>query len=1041
MRRKIVTFYLFFGLVFLTVCGRPEFASAAFGRKAESPVIAPKTIEDAGNPAMRIFTDEDGLPVNSVMALERDPRGFLWIGTQDGAAFYNGHEITAYDLPNKSVFNYIYDILAASDGSMWFASSGGLHRFQNGRWQSFSEKDGLLSDATRCLLETFSDDGRPILWVGTRDGLAKFEGGVWTNFDEKSVLLPDRRVRSLLETRGPDGAKTLWVGTYGGLMRLESGKDRPEIFTAENGLPNDVIFSLIETRDEKGESIVWIGTDGGLAKFEKGRLTSENLPRRPVRSLLQTKTANGLETLWVGTGDGGLYFEENGRWRNLTRKNGLPNDLIFSLAATGAPDGSVWAATLGGGAARIERSNWTKFTDENGLPNKTVFAIAENAPDDFWFGTYGGGAVRFADGSWSVSDESAGLLNDFVHCLMTTENEAGEKVLYAGTERGATKYENGKWTEIKIEKDKSLGEVWKIYETEPTDAGGEKIIWFATNSGLVKAGRGETTVFNAKNGLPDDRVRAVLETGSGGAKTLWVGTYSGGLVRLQNGEWTVFNQQSGLPSNRVYDIAEVETGDSKQIWVGTAGGAAYFDPGEEKINFQVLTTGTEPALPNDFVYRILQDAKGRIYLPTNKGVARISPNASGGFDLYTFTTADGLPSNETVAGAGLVDSRGNIWVGTVSGAAMLDLSKETEDDRPKPLYLEKIFVGGKELDLAPHTGLAYDQNHLVFEYVLMNPFRESATRYRTQLVGLESEPTAWTPEPRREYTFLPDGEFTFKVWGMDAAGNVSRPVEVPFEIYPAWWRTWWAFSLYLLLTAGVVALFAYVIYRYRLQRIIEIERVRTRIATDLHDDIGASLSQISILSEVLAHKQNGNLDNREALKMIAETSRDLTGAMSDVIWSINPNRDRLRDLIQRMRRFASDVLSPRDIDFQFLTAEFETNEKLDVDIRQQIYLVFKEAVNNAVKHSGCTRLRAELRSDNDRYVLLVTDDGKGFRPNESGEGNGLFNMKNRARAAGGRLELETEEGKGTRIVLTIPHKKSVFARPAGKRLGGASNGK
>src|SRR5690606_16417673 len=112
--------------------------------------------------------------------------------------------------------------------------------------------------------------------------------------------------------------------------------------------------------------------------------------------------------------------------------------------------------------------------------------------------------------------------------------------------------------------------------------------------------------------------------------------------------------------------------------------------------------------------------------------------------------------------------------------------------------------------------------------------------------------------PRREYTFLPDGEFTFKVWGMDAAGIVSRPVEVPFEIYPAWWRTWWAFSLYLLLTAGVVALFAYVIYRYRLQRIIEIERVRTRIATDLHDDIGASLSQISILSEVLAHKQNGN---------------------------------------------------------------------------------------------------------------------------------------------------------------------------------------
>src|SRR5262249_16932058 len=202
----------------------------------------------------------------------------------------------------------------------------------------------------------------------------------------------------------------------------------------------------------------------------------------------------------------------------------------------------------------------------------------------------------------------------------------------------------------------------------------------------------------------------------------------------------------------------------------------------------------KPALPDNNVYRIEEDFKHRIYLFTNKGVARLTPRAPtpedpSEYSIYTFTMEDGLPGNECNQNGSMVDSLGRIWAGKISGAAVFDPSKEIEDRAPKPLYIEQIILNGIEKNIAKQA-LSYKENNVTFEFALLGFFRQKETRFQTQLVGFDAKPSDWTDKPERIYTNLGEGNYTFKVWGRDYAGNISGPIEMPFKIKPAPWRTW-----------------------------------------------------------------------------------------------------------------------------------------------------------------------------------------------------------------------------------------------------------
>jgi serine/threonine protein kinase/ligand-binding sensor domain-containing protein len=829
---------------------------------------------DLGRPAFRLFTGKNDLPQNAVQAIAVDHKGYLWVGTQGGAAVYNGRKWTVVNMPNKATSNLINDILAASDGSLWFATSGGVSRLKDGEWISFDITSGLPNNFVWDLLETTPKNGTSVLWAATSGGIAHFENDHWILSDMGNQL-PSNEALCLLETVSPNGSQILWVGTSGGLARLEEGKWTT--FDTSSGLPDNRVQSLLETITEDGSRLLWVGTNNGLGRLEEGKWTiydkRSGLPDNTVymHGLLESYSLDGSQVLWVGTYGGGLAQLKNSKWTVYNKETGLPSNGILSLLESVSPQGSrvLWVGTDGGGLVQLESGKWTTYDTASGLPNNSVGCFLETTSEDgtqiFWIGTFGG-LKRLENGRWTVLDTNSGLPNNKVTNLLDSVLQGGSRVLWVGTAGGGlARLENGRWTVF--DTNSGLPNNFVLCLLETTTENGSRVLWVGTYGGLARLEEGKWTTFDTSSGLPDNQVRSLLETvAEDGSHVLWVGT-NNGLARLEKGKWTTFDTKSGLPSNFVFDLfLTVLSNGSRILWVGTlGGGVARFNLDSKNGSWVTLSDSTRPALPDNTVYRIEEDSKHRIYLFTNKGVARLTPRAPtpddpSEYTIYTFTTEDGLPSNECNQGGSMVDSRGRIWAGTIGGAAIFDPSREIEDQTAKPLYIERTLVGGSERAVSNGL-LRYNENNITFEFALLSYFREKETRYRTQLVGFDVQPSEWTDKPERIYTNLPDGNYIFKVWGRDYRDNIRGPVEMTFKIRPAPWRTWWAYLFYTTTLVGI----GYGGYRYRL-RVFEQRNRELELKVDERTaELAQKNEELGNKNEVLARQKEELARQKEEL--------------------------------------------------------------------------------------------------------------------------------------------------------------------------------
>ena len=846
-----------------------------------------------------------------------------------------------------------------------------------------------INEAAR--VNALLEDRQGVLWIGAESGLYRLlPNGASERFTTRDGL-PINNIRSLLE----DHLERLWVGTMGGLCWITSNlvpghRVVEHTYTTMDGLATDQVWSLLETSSGK----LWAGTFGGLSEM----LPEPAEKSRPLRTYTMANGLSGQEiysitedrsrNLWIASAEGAMKITQS----NFLTFMGADGLTPHTNAPSSVQISSIFQDRSGALCVTTGGQRPTPFLSR--LEGERFQSVFPNLPavTNLGWGTHQV-ALQDHTGDWWIAT-TKGLVRFARPARFEQLAHARVKAIYTTADGLPT------------------DEVFRIFEDSRGD------IWVATAlHGLTRWDR-RTASFQRDVGGVDPRfghfTSAFAEDRAG---DIWTGLFSEGVVRFRRGRFVRFGENDGLGAGGVRDIYCDHAG---RVWVGTSRGGVTRIDSPESDHPHLINIGMAQGLSSARVECITEDRWGRIYVCGGRGIDRLDPVAPNGARLTKhFTTADGLASgNLQVAFA---DRDGNLWFGTTLGLSRL---VPEPDPPPSP---PRILISGLRIRGVPYplsdlgvdrlTGIQLkpDQTQVEVSFLGLSFEAGEVLRYQFMLADADRDWGAPTAERTVNYASLKPGSYRFLVRAVNSAGiSGAVPASIAFTILSPVWQRWW----FLALCVSVAMSALYALHRDRVGRLLQLERIRTRIATDLHDDIGASLSQIAVISEVLSQREGAAERLREPLSQIANDSRELVGSMSDLVWAIDPRRDHLQDLVQRMRRFSSDMFTARDIQFRFNAPDGDL--RLGVDQRRHIFLIFKEGVNNIVRHSHCTEAEIGLTLEANILVLRVQDNGRGLDLSQAGPGNGLSSIRARAGALGGEVDITGGGDCGTNVTLKVP---------------------
>jgi two-component sensor histidine kinase len=721
-------------------------------------------------------------------------------------------------------------------------------------------------------------------------------------------------------------------------------------------------------------------------------------------------------TLWVGTSSGLIKYQD-GRPTVYTATQGLSNDDIVALGQD--REGNLWIGTPGG-LYKLSGEMVVNFTKEDGLPHMGVWRVVEDHEGRIFAstgGSGGGGLVEIAGGK--VVPIPGSQTPPFNHIKgRILQDRRGD--WWIGTEEGLFRFQGPrlqlrrgrKFTPADGFTDKPIAYEQGIYE----DPGGR--IWISTWTG--ETGPDLYWFDPARRSQPLFQHVSLEEIWPRGVVTQLMSDRSGALWlnggKLVNEKVVALQPSVGLPEPTAASLFQDSRG---WLWLGFRrhGVSMTKNPTADRPTF--VNYSAQNGLLSNTVRSITEDDSGRIYLGTEKGLNQLDPSTGR---IRHITTAHGLAGDHITYC--LKDRRGNIWVGTTSGVSKLTPHAERDPVPPPRIYFSQIQAAGQNLSL-PERGaqrlleltLPASQNNLRIEYVGLSFRGERALTYQYKLEGVDEDWNLPRDERSVNYARLSPGSYRFLVRAIHQEGGVSpEPAVLAFRILPPVWQRWWFLTLLGLgLAAGGLAL-----HRFRVRQVVAMERIRRQIATDLHDDIGSGLSQVAILSEVVKRDASG--PGREVLTEVATLARTMREAMSDIVWAVDPRKDHLADLVQRMRQVTFNLLETdgRRVEFQAPDEREIERIALAPDRRRHVLLIFKEAVTNIARHADATHVRIEIGVDATTLSLTIGDDGRGFDPQNHDEGHGLHNLRQRSEALRADLRIESAPGRGTTVQVTVP---------------------
>lgn len=715
-----------------------------------------------------VWTTDNGLPQNSVGAIAQTPDGYLWIGTEEGLARFDGARFVTFDKRNTPGLHSdeVDALLVDHAGTLWIGMrGGGLASLRGGIFHAFTGSDGLSSDSVQALFE----DSLGNLWIGTDGGgLNRFRDGKFSVFTTREGL-GDNAVFSICGDRKGG----IWIATHRGLSHWTRGHFVN--LTMKDGLPGDDIRSVYAD----GADSLWIGTNGsGLAHMTGAGITNYAIQDGLSDNHIWSIFKDSAGSLWFGTGGGGVVRLQNGRFSRYGKAEGLSGEEIWAIAED--REGSLWIGSGGGGLNRLRNASFTTYGVQEGISSDGILGVYQDREGALWIGTVDGGVDRLDKGKITAFTVKDGLADNQVFSI--AEDKQGDH--WFGTRRGLSRLSNGKFSLYTTQNGLANNFVRCIY-TDNKDQ-----LWVGSREGLTLFDGQKFTTYGVKDGLADPHVLAVRQDLRDSA--LWVGT-GGGFYRFAQGRFRAYTTKDGLSNNVVLAIYQEPDG---TLWLGTEGGGLNrFRDGK----FDSFTT--KAGILDDTVTQILDDGLGSLWMGGDRGVFRVTKSQLDKFARHeinklaieTFGAADGMRSRECNGGfqpAGWRLQDGRLAFPTLKGVVIADPAHLIKNQIPPTVLIERIAVDNREVSNASLLDLPPGKGQFEFQYTATTFIQPEKVRFRYMLQGFDKD---WTDAGTRRtafYTNIPPGTYQFHVVACNAdAICAQHGAQVNFVLRPHFYQT------------------------------------------------------------------------------------------------------------------------------------------------------------------------------------------------------------------------------------------------------------
>lgn len=1003
----------------------------------------------------RIST-EDGLSQSVVTCIFKDKDGFMWFGTQDGLNKYDGFKFTVYkSVPFDSTSlsdNWVQAITEDNNGHLWIGTySGGIFDFNknNGTFTNYKNVSGRKNTLANNRVWTLLKDNSGSIWIGTSGGLDKYDvrTKTFTHYRESEQNNePQKRlaVNSIYE----DESGIIWIGTWG--SGLKSFDKKKNIFTSYKYSAGDKLgsgFNYIKSIYGNG-GFLWLGTSFGLLKFDLRNKSFEHIALNPgdkgsLQNSVLSITGDPDGNLLIGTHNQGLFKIEKKSGiishyiNSASNPHSLSDNWISDIYCDGS--GIIWLGT-GQGINRI--LPYSKYflhymsdpKNSNSLSANEVNSIFEDDRGTIWLGTWGGGLNSF-----DMRDKifrhyrysgynKTNNTNDIVWAIF----EDRDHTMWVGTYSGLKVFDmhTGKFKDPPFNTSTiSNNNISDIFQ----DSFG--YLWVGTwGGGLYRYDKAKKNLVgytsNPSNqfSLSNNLITAIYQDDK---KNLWIGTNAGGLNLYNYKEDRFYhfhyNQRdlSSLSNNNVTSIYEDKQG---RLWIGTwGGGLNMLDLGTKK--FTHFTE--EQGLSNNIIYGILADNNNYLWLSTSYGLSRFNLST---FQFIFYDAKDGLGNNQFSQGY-LKCRNGDMIFGGINGITVFNPDNIKINENEPKVVITSFSVFDKERKIESGKNnvnkiiLNYSDHDFSIEFSTLDYMRPDKDHFAYMLEGYDKE---WNYSKNRKkayYTNIQPGEYIFKIKASNSDDIWTKNAAVlKIRIVPPFWKTIPFIAAIILSIMTVI----YLIHRYRLEQLLKFERIRNTIAIDLHDDIGASLTRISLFSHAALRAlkkmqiniiENVPIKNIESLLTeIDDNSRELISSMSDIVWAVNPKNDSFDKITIRMKDYTIKVFEANEIDYKIFIDPALSSLVLPMDFRRNIFMIYKEGIANILRHSNASKVDIKLVKEKDNIIISIWDNGSGFTVNSNTAGNGLKNINQRAASFKGSSNIISEPGKGTtlNVFLKLP---------------------